>query len=128
MATLNRDEQARVDRVAELEAKRRTGGYVSDYELEQARQVAEQQRQNAELREQRITQLQADKAAQAAAHQLEADQQAQAAQAAFLRQARLDYVGTEDQWQQDKDEILRQWRIRNAVEAEAARRLVGLEY
>ncbi len=135
MATLNRDEQARVDRVAELEARRRAGDQsISDFELNRARQIAAQQRQNAELREERIAQIQADRAAQATAHQLAADQQAEAAQEAFLRQARLDYPGTAAEWEQDKPEILRQWRIRNAVdastvEAEAARRMSPmLEY
>jgi hypothetical protein len=119
MAELNYDERKRVQVYEDLQAKRARGEYVSDVALENARTIADNMYRNAEARERLTTQLQAAEEAKQAARQAERDMAAQAAQDAYLREARLRYTGTEAQWQQDKDEILRQWRVRNALGGES---------
>lgn len=119
MATLNRDEQARVDRAEQLKREYRTGSRsVTDHDLAEAEQLAAYAVANAEARERQEQRLQAEEAAKTAARQAERDTAALAAQEAYLRQARASYPGTEAQWQQDKDDLLRQWRLRNAVGAD----------
>ncbi len=115
MATLNYDEQRRVHQYEELEARRRDGGYVNDHELETAKQIADNMYRNAELREQHLASLKAVEDAKTAANQQRIDQHAQTAADAYLRVARSRYPGTDADWEKDKDEILRQWRIRNAL-------------
>ncbi len=69
---LNRDEQARVDYVTELEEHRRDGTkYVNDHQLAEAKKVADLARLNAELRAQRLAGL--EQACQARADAAEAE-------------------------------------------------------
>ncbi len=61
MAELNHDEQTRVNHYHALQAKRKAGGYVTDHELDQARQIAENQQHNAEWRAARRARLAAER-------------------------------------------------------------------
>jgi hypothetical protein len=116
MAKLTFEEQAKVDRLAALEEQERNGtGTVRENDLKQAHWLAERAIANAEIREEMRAERQAEADAQAARVQAQRDAEALQAQEAYLRQARVNYPGTEVQWQQDKAEILRQWRIRNAL-------------
>jgi hypothetical protein len=120
MTELNREEQAKVDRLEELKRWRRTSEqYVNDAQIAAAEQLAQLAVANAEARARLQAQRQAEIDAKNAAHQQRMDAQAHAAQEAYLREARARYTGTEAQWQQDKDEILRQWRVRNALGGES---------
>jgi conjugal transfer/entry exclusion protein len=113
---LNYDEKKHIQHYESLLQARRDGSrYVNGDQLETARQIADNQRRNAQLRHERIQRLAAEEAAKQAECQVERDQVAQAAQDAYLRQARMRYPGTDADWERDKDEIARQWRIRNAL-------------
>jgi hypothetical protein len=116
MATLNNEEQAKHDRVAELETARRYGtAFVSDGDLVQARLLAEYATNNAEARERMEARAEAEEKAQQDRVQARRDAEATAASEVFLAQARHSYPGTDAEWQQDKAEILRQWRIQSAL-------------
>ena len=85
MATLNQDEQAKVDALATLEkAKWNNERYVPDVELATARQLVAYAEANAEAREQFQKQRNAEKDAEVARHQAVRDALARAAQALSL--------------------------------------------
>jgi len=111
MAPLNIDEQAKVDRVAELETKRARGAYVSDHELAQAKTIAENQVRNAEWRAAHRAQLKAERDAAEAKRQGKYDQAAQAAQDQHMRQRRAAFRGTAAQWEAMKDRILEDYLL-----------------
>ncbi len=116
MATLDANEQAKVDRYEELRMAKRDGiRYVNDADLANAKQLAEYAERNAEARE--------HFEAQRAAEQKVIDDQTQArinaaakeASDTFLRGARGRYAGTDAEFAADAPEILRQWRIQSAL-------------
>jgi hypothetical protein len=119
MATLNRDEQAKHDRLQELETARRYGTqHVSDAQLADARQLAEWAERNAAARERMAAEHEAERKAQEDAVRARHDAAAQSAQETFLLHARGRYPGTDAEWNQDKAEILRQWRIQSTLNAQ----------
>ncbi len=120
MAQLNRDEKLKVDRVDELKQRQRNGELVTDGMIAAAERLAELAVKNAEARERTQQERQAERDAQQAAAQARADARAKAAQDEFLRTARLHYPGTDAEWSRDKDEILRQWQIQQALGADDA--------
>ena len=115
MATLNTYEQARIDEYEALQARRRRGALVSDASLEQAREIADNQRRNAEVREERRAQQQAEEDAQAAARQAKHDAAALQAQEAYRRVAQATFPGTSEQFEAAWPELLRAWQLRNTA-------------
>ncbi len=116
MATLNRDEQATHNRVAELETARRNGtAFVSDGELNQARQLAEYATNNAEARERFEAQRDAEAKAQQDRVQARRDAEVTAAQDAYKRVARVTFPGTDAQFADAWPALLQAWLIRNTA-------------
>jgi hypothetical protein len=116
MATLNTDEQAKVDRLAELEQHRRHGTqFVSDDQLERARELAAYAERNAEARARLQAQRQAEIDAKNAAHQARRDAEVLAAQEAYKRTARATFPGTQAQFDAAWPALLQQWQLRNTV-------------
>jgi hypothetical protein len=119
MATLNRDEQATHNRVAELETARRNGtAFVSDGELNQARQLAEYATNNAAARERYQAELAAEQKAVDNRTRARMDAAATAVSEAFLAQARHSYPGTDTEWQAEKGDILKAWRQQQVLNAQ----------
>lgn len=115
---LNRDEQARVDRVAELEQHRRDGTrYVDDYELNEAKKVAEMARTNAKLRAERLAELDAQYKAQAAATASAQQARVEAEIDAYKRQARAVFPGTAAQFEASWPKILEAWQMQQSLDA-----------
>ncbi len=107
MATLNQDEQAKVDALAALEqAKWNNERYVPDVELANARQLVAYAEANAEAREQVQKQRKAEKDAEVTRHQAARDAHARAAQAEYMRRRHASFKGTAAQWEQMKGAIL----------------------
>jgi hypothetical protein len=115
MATLTREEQARVDEWTALKQQRAAGQYVSDYDLTRAETIAANQIKNAELREQRLKGQEATRQAEAARVQAEQEARHQAAQEAYKRVARARFPGDDEQFQQAWPQLLREWQIRQAT-------------
>ena len=116
MATLNREEQARVDKLEAMKRWQRTGErYVSDGQIAAQQKLVDFAYANAEARERNQAERQAARDAERTAVQARQEAQAKAVQDEFLRTARLRYPGTDAEWERDKDEILRQWRVQQAL-------------
>jgi D-tyrosyl-tRNA(Tyr) deacylase len=116
MATLNADEQAKVDRYNELERAQRYGERPRDAaQLEHARVLAENAQRNAETRERVLAERQAEKAADAAKHQARRDTEVLAAQEAYKQTARVTFPGTPAQFDAAWPELLRAWQIRKTA-------------
>ena len=116
MATLNRDEQAKVDWYEALERAQRTGTMPPDArQLQNARELAERAEANAEARERMQAHRQAEQDAQAAAHQARRDAEVLAAQEAYKRTARATFPGTAAQFEAAWPELLQAWQIRNTA-------------
>ncbi len=107
MATLNQDEQAKVDALAALEkAKWNNERYVPDVELANARQLVAYAEANAEAREQRMAHLKAEEDKKTAAFKAARDALARAAQAEYMRRRHASFKGTAAQWEQMKGKVL----------------------
>ncbi len=116
MATLNNEEQAKHDRVAALEAARRNRtAFVSDGELNEARQLAEYATNNAEARERFEAQRDAEAKAQQDGVQARRDAEVTAAQDAYKRLARVTFPGTDAQFADAWPALLQAWLIRNTA-------------
>jgi len=112
MATLNQDEQAKVDALAALEqAKWNNERYVPDVELANARQLVAYAEANAEAREQFQKQRNAEKDAEVARHQVARDALARAAQAEYMRSRHAAFKGAAAQWEQMKGAILQDFLL-----------------
>jgi len=112
MATLNQDEQAKVDALAALEqAKWNNERYVPDVELATARQLVAYAEANAEARERLEATLNAEKDAEVARHQAARDALARAAQAEYMRRRHAAFNGTAAQWEQMKGAILQDFLL-----------------
>jgi len=112
MATLNQDEQAKVDALAALEqAKWNNERYVPDVELANARQLVAYAEANAEAREQFQKQRNAEKDAEVVGHQAARDANARAAQAEYMRSCHAAFKGTAAQWEQMKGAILQDFLL-----------------
>ncbi len=114
-ATLNTYEATKIAEYEDLQAKRRRGEFVSDTALERAREIAGNMERNAEARERRLAQLQADEDAKAAARQAKRDAEMLQAQEAYKRLARSTFPGTQAQFDAAWPELLRAWQIRNTA-------------
>lgn len=119
MATLTREEQARVDEWTTLKQQRAAGQYVSDYDMEQAEQIAAFQYKNAEIREQRLKEQEAARQAEAARVQAEQDARHQAAQEAYKRVARAHFPGSDKEFEAAWPDVLKAWQVRQAAASEA---------
>ncbi len=117
MAPLNIDEQQRIQAHKDLEAKRARGEHVSDYELERAKTIAENQVRNAEAREARKAQLKAEQDAEHARRQAKYDAESLAAQDQHMRWRRASWRGTEAQWEEMKGSILQDYLMGRDDEA-----------
>ena len=107
MATLNQDEQAKVDALAALEkAKWNNERYVPDVELANARQLVAYAEANAEARERLEATLKAEEDKKTAAVTAARDALARAAQAEYMRRRHAAFKGTAAQWEQVKGAIL----------------------
>jgi len=107
MATLNQDEQAKVDALAALEkAKWNNERYVPDVELANARQLVAYAEANAEAREQRMAHVKAEEDKKTAAVTAARDALARAAQAEYMRRRHASFKGMAAQWEQMKGAIL----------------------
>lgn len=112
MATLNQDEQAKVDALAALEqAKWNNERYVPDVELANARQLVAYAEANAEAREQRTVDLKAEEDKKTAALTAARDALARAAQAEYMRRRHAAFKGTAAQWEQMKGAILQDFLL-----------------
>ncbi len=115
---LNRDEQARVDYVTELEEHRRNGTkYVNDHQLAEAKKVAEMARDNAAARARYQAGLAAER--QARADAAEARHQERIAQQidTYKQTARSAFMGTAADFEAAWPEILKQWQIKQSLDA-----------
>jgi LmbE family N-acetylglucosaminyl deacetylase len=131
MATLNQDEQAKVDALAALEqAKWNNERYVPDVELANARQLVAYAEANAEAREQRTVDLKAEEDKKTAAVTAARDALARAAQAEYMRRRHASFKGTAAQWEQMKGAILSDFLLgANEGRDEAAeRKRASMEY
>ncbi len=116
MATLNQDEQAKVDALAALEqAKWNNERYVFDGELATARQLAAYAEANAEARERTQQERKAAADAENARRQARRDAEVLAAQDAYKRTARATFPGTQAQFEGAWPDILRAWQVRNTA-------------
>jgi len=112
MATLNQDEQAKVDALAALEQAKWNGErYVPDVELANARQLVAYAEANAEAREQRAAHLKAEEDKKTAAVTVARDALARAAQAEYMRARHAAFKGTAAQWEQMKGAILQDFLL-----------------
>ncbi len=119
MATLTRDEQERIGRLEELKRYRATGEkLVSDDTLAEAERLAGWALREAEARERAQQQSQERIAAEQAAQQQRMDQAATKAQEAYLNRRRLEFRGTEAQWEQMKPRILEEYLLSGGDDAE----------
>ncbi len=132
MATLNPDEQAKVDALAALEKAKWNGErYVPDVELATARQLVAYAEANAEAREQRAAHLKAEEDTKAGAVKAARDAHARAAQAEYMRGRHAAFKGTAAQWEQVKGKILEDYlmgrddNVRNEV---VERKRASMEY
>lgn len=121
MATLNVDEQAKVDRYNELERAQRYGERPRDAaQLEHARVLAEYAQRNAETRERVLAERKAEAEKEAAKHQSRRDAAVLVAQNEYKAVARATFPGTAQQFDAAWPELLKQWQIRNtAVDMDA---------
>ena len=115
MATLNQDEQAKVDALAALEQAKWNGEPVWDGDLKQARWLAEHAEANAEARERFQQQRKAEEDAENARRQARRDAEVLAAQDAYKRTARATFPGTQAQFEGAWPDILRAWQVRNTA-------------
>jgi hypothetical protein len=107
MATLNQDEQAKVDALAALEQAKWNGErYVPDVELANARQLVAYAEANAEARERLEATLKAEEEKKTAAITAARDALARAAQAEYMRRRHAAFKGTAAQWEQMKGKVL----------------------
>jgi len=112
MATLNQDEQAKVDALAALEQAKWNGErYVPDVELANARELVAYAEANAEAREQRTVDLKAEEDKKTAALTAARDALARAAQAEYMRRRHAAFKGTAAQWEQMKGAILQDFLL-----------------
>jgi phage protein D len=115
---LNRDEQARVDYVTELEEHRRNGTkYVNDHQLAEVKKVADLARLNAELRAQRLAGLEQARQARAAAAAAAQQARVEAEIDVFKQQARRAFPGTVAEFEAQWPEILKQWQQQQTLAA-----------
>ncbi len=131
MATLNQDEQAKVDALAALEQAKWNGErYVPDVELANARELVAYAEANAEAREQRTVDLKAEEDKKTAALTAARDALARAAQAEYMRRRHAAFKGTAAQWEQMKGAILQDFLLgANEGRDEAvARKRASMEY
>jgi hypothetical protein len=131
MATLNQDEQAKVDVLVALEQAKWNGErYVPDVELANARELVAYAEANAEAREQRTVDLKAEEDKKTAALTAARDALARAAQAEYMRRRHAAFKGTAAQWEQMKGAILQDFLLgANEGRDEAvARKRASMEY
>ncbi len=112
MATLNQDEQAKVDALAALEQAKWNGErYVPDVELATARQLVAYAEANAEARERLEATLKAEEDTKSAAFQAARDGLARAATSEYMRRRHASFKGTAAQWEQMKGAILQDFLL-----------------
>lgn len=114
LSKMTDQERAKLSRVEELRAKKASGEYVSDRDLDQAELYARLAVQNAEARERMKTEHQAKVDAQKAAQKARMDQRAQADQDAYMQRRRFEFRGTDAQWEQMKGRILEDYLLGDA--------------
>ncbi len=115
---LNRDEQARVDYVTELEEHRRNRTkYVNDHQLAEAKKLAEMARDNAEARARYQAGLATKRQAQAAAAEAQCQERIAQEIDTYKQTARSAFMGTAADFEAAWPEILKQWQIRQSLAA-----------
>ena len=117
MAPLNQDEQARIDRLAQLRHWRATGEkLVPDDTLAEAEKLAAFALQNAEQREKNARDRDAKHAAEQSCQEAAQQARIDAAAAAYKRTARLGFPGTDQQFEQEWPAILSEWQQRQTLD------------
>ena len=114
------DELQRIQHADNLTQRRAAGEYIIDSVYNNAQQVKANQLKNAQIRAERRAETQRAEDAKHAALLERMDAQALAAQDAFKHTARAAFPGTQAEFDAAWPEILKQWQIRNAVEADAS--------
>ncbi len=122
MATLNREEQDRIGRVEQLRAWKASGErFVSDASLAEAELIASLALRNAEARERHEAERAAKIADQQARIKALHDERATKEQTAYMERRRLEFRGTEQQWQEMKGRILEEYLLGGGDDTEQRR-------
>ena len=108
---LNRDEQATVDRYEQLLQAQRAGQHVSDHVLNEAKQLAEYARHNAETRARQWAALDAKRQQEQQQRETQRQERISAEIEAMKRHARATFIGTPEQFEVAWPEILKQRQI-----------------
>ncbi len=115
---LNRNEQAHVDRLAELEQHRHNGTrFINDYQLAEAKKAAEMARDNAATRAQRLADLAHVRQVWADAEEARRQQRIAAEIDAVKQQARRGFTGTDAAFEAAWSKILAAWHIPQSLAA-----------
>ena len=113
---LNREEQARVDKLDEMKRHQRTGErLVTDGMIAARQQLVDFAYRNAEARERNRAERKAEEDAKTAARQAERDAAAQAQIAAFKQEARRRFPGTDVEFEREWPAIKSEWQRRLAL-------------